>query len=505
VKTQVPGVCVPGATQNCTASHGTGKQACDDAGQAWSTCAPSSCEIGYLVESGACVEVSGLAFNPIFRANAAFLALPGTYSYEPSAMLDDDQTQKVWWCGHNTAASYGDSIYYAQLGSAGDVLQAPVEVLHPTALDSSPDARHNCSPGVIRHADPGIQDGAPLYLLYYECGPRLYDRNPANNGNAVEGFTQICLAFSIDGVSWQRYNAQTWSGGIGSGVDTSTIPSPVVAVAPRVLNNCAYQLEANGEQTIDTSLASCSGINVINNYGSGHPSAVVIAGQIWLYYYDSRGDWTDHGVYVVTSLDGIHFASAAKSDLPTDASVRYEPWGGGGGGLFLAPTVIGASNVLFYSWDGLHFVPASGDGLAVRQAVSGHCAAPGPGSIVGDPYGNVSSLQISFLSAEGFLGTADNGQALGCYSSQEDTARGSTWQIYLVSGQLQPLSDATILPSETFEVRSDAAIYATNGAGHFCSFATWGDFVRFGGTVATTASVADIPNAMINDGNCVVP
>ena len=44
---------------------------------------------------------------------------------------------------------------------------------------------------------------------------------------------------------------------------------------------------------------------------------------IWLFYYDSRGNWADHGVYLVKSEDGLAFANPVKTDLPNGACVKY--------------------------------------------------------------------------------------------------------------------------------------------------------------------------------------
>jgi hypothetical protein len=289
-----------------------------------------------------------------------------------------------------------------------------------------------------------IQGGEKHYLLYYECARRFYDR--ANEMKPLEGFTQICLAASSDGINWQRYNDKNW----GSSGTFGGPATPVLSVTPRVLTNCGYQLQ-DGKFTLDSSTRgtdpttgqptlTCAGKYWINDYGVGHPSAIAPADvpdqMIWLYYYNSMGNWRDHGVYLAKSQDGLHFQLGQKTNLPNDETIRY--FKGSAEGLkniFVAVLVIGASNYLYYSQDGINFSPEYGIDLGV--VAPGHCGAPGTPGIVAGAGGNLTSLDINVISAEGYLGTADNGVQLGCYSSDEDHAgRGSTWQMYLMRGSL---------------------------------------------------------------------
>jgi hypothetical protein len=266
----------------------------------------------------------------------------------------------------------------------------------------------------------------------------------------LEGFTQICLAESPDGVNWQRYNEKNWvSSGTFGGPAT-----PVFSVNPQVLTNCGYQV-LDGKFTLDSSTrgtdpetgqstSTCAGKYWINDYGVGHPSAIAPADapdqMIWLYYYNSMGNWRDHGVYRTRSQDGLHFQPGEKTNLPNDATVRY--FNGSARGLsneFIAAIVVGAHNYLYYSEDGINFSPEPGLDLGV--VAEGHCAAPGRPGIVADPGGNLTSLDINIISAEGYWGTADNGVQAGCYSSDEDhVGRGSTWQMYLMRGSLKLLN-----------------------------------------------------------------
>jgi hypothetical protein len=289
---------------------------------------------------------------------------------------------------------------------------------------------------VIRHSNATIEGGKDLYLLYYECARRFYDRSQKEA--PVEGFTQICLAFSDDGIAWHKYNEELWStSGIFRKPDTN--PTPVVTAAPKVLSNCQYAF-TGGRHTIDMSTQECSQKNFINNYGAGHPSALTMgsgsSNQIWLYYADSQGDWSQHGVYLAKSSDGFHFDAPVKTNLATGASIKYYPGTfGGWSQVFVATMVIDKNNGFAISEDGIHWVP-KGSFIPIGVAVDTHCPAPGPGTIVGDEGGNLSSLSVNMLSAEGFLGTADRGRILGCYNASEDRSRGSTLKMYLLQGDI---------------------------------------------------------------------
>ncbi len=187
---------------------------------------------------------------------------------------------------------------------------------------------------------------------------------------------------------------------------------------------------------------TCSDANFINNYGVGHPSALVMNGdaakRIWLFYFDSKGDWSQRGVFLAKSRDGFHFEQPVKTNLPNDASVKYYdgPFGAWNH-VFVATTVIGKGNGFLISNDGIHWIPERSM-INIGDAVSGHCAAPGPGTLVGDPGGRIASMKVSLLSAEGFYGKRENGDKMGCYSGDEDVSRGSTWKIYLLQGEIVP-------------------------------------------------------------------
>jgi hypothetical protein len=277
-------------------------------------------------------------------------------------------------------------------------------------------------PSVIRRTRNAAGGG---YLLYYECARRIYDR--ARNFSTDVGFAQICGATSEDGTVWRRLKDG----------------AALITASPRVLENCSYAV-TGGRHTIDTSRPPCSPQNQINNYGVGHPSAIVAnngnSDEIWLYYYDSMGDWAQHGVYLAKSEDGIKFGSAVKTNLPNDAHIKYFAGRfGGWSHVFVATTVVSKTNGILISEDGINWLPADGSVIDAGLASSEHCATPGTGELVGDDVNNLTSLSVAFLSSEGYRGTVDQGQKVGCYAASEDRVRGSSWKMYVMRGEIRPV------------------------------------------------------------------
>jgi hypothetical protein len=108
--------------------------------------------------------------------------------------------------------------------------------------------------------------------------------------------------------------------------------------------------------------------------------------------------------------------------------------------VFVAATIIDGRNLLLISNDGVNWLPAGGSVIEMGRATKERCVVPGQGEIVGDAANNLTSLSVSFLSAEGYLGMVDQGQKLGCYSPSEDRSRGSTWKIYVMQGEIKPVA-----------------------------------------------------------------
>jgi len=363
--------------------------------------------------------------------------MKNTYSYQPSAWeTADHKTWNIWFCGGGAFESAGDTIFYTTASTESKAAVEPTAILVPSKSNIAEDGQHACAPSVIRYSQKDIEQGREQYILYYECAPRMYDR--AYDGRHVEAFSQICAAFSSNGTTWRRYNGELWNRTHKFG-DADTTPTPVIKAAPEVLADCAYAF-IGGRHTIDTSKPFCTANNFINNYGVGHPSAIVMkseSSRIWFYYYDSKGDWSQHGVYLAKSWDGLHFEPAVKTDLPNAAHVKY--YAGAFGAwdhVFVATTVIGGKNGFLISEDGIHWTPSNGSMVDIGNTENAHCAVPGAGDIIGDDGNNISSLSVNILVSEGYLGKSDQGQKLGCYNVTEDSSRGSTWRIQLLRGRI---------------------------------------------------------------------
>jgi hypothetical protein len=344
-----------------------------------------------------------------------------THTYQPSAWLVSPAEWKIWFCGGDSAHTMGDSIFYTVADPRTNHAEKPVRVLAPGNNDTAEDGLHACAPSVIKRTRNAAEGG---YLLYYECARRIYDR--ARNFGTDVGFAQICGATSDDGTAWRRLNDG----------------AALITAGSLVLENCSYAF-TGGRHTIDTGRPACSLANQINNYGVGHPSAVVVGNgkeAIWLYYYDSKGDWAQHGVYLAKSDDGFHFGGVVKTNLPNDAHVKYFAGRfGGWNHVFVATTVTGKTNGILVSEDGVNWLPADGSVIDAGLASNEHCAAPGTPELVGDDANNLASLSVALLSSEGYRGGADQGQKAGCYAASEDRVRGGSWKTYVMRGEIRPV------------------------------------------------------------------
>lgn len=451
-----------------------------------------------------------------------------TYSYEPSIMQDTNPGWKVWFCGGGDfgknpslyTLNYGDSIYYADINNlTWGLYTSPEVVLRHTNKDIDADGRGACSPSVIKHSNPFIQNGANLYLLYYECGSRFYDRG--NNMQPFNGFTQTCLAVSQDGINWKRYNANNWTNSHTFG----GAATPVLYVNQQVLNNCGYKFQ-NGQYTIDSTttgidpdtgkiILTCAGSYFLNDYGVGHPSALTVqtgsSSQIQLYYYDSAGNWANHGVYRVTSWDGFHFSAPQKTNLPNGGTVRYYNSIDNAHSAYVAMTTNNRDNMLLYSTDGLNFVPLTIESTEIGSLdlgvdVPSHCVSPGSPGIVANQSGNISSLNINVVSGEGYLGKFDGGPALGCYSPAEDANRGSTWNLYVMQGTLLLQNPESAIQAGFFRVTDSAPIYYSN-ENSYCQLQDWQSYLWGGGdaNLLNTLDVSSITGSMTNNGICSFP
>jgi hypothetical protein len=316
---------------------------------------------------------------------------------------------------------------------------------------------------VIKHRNPSIRGGAPLYKMYFECARRFYGEcngktscedpacRPAMYSASfvqLEGFAQICHAASDDGIHWRAFNSAVWD----ATSDYAPSPNgftPVVSAAPRVLENCNVK-SCNGHHWASfDGRSSCT--DLMNNYGVGHPTAVVMSyddkGQtteeIWLWYYDSKGAWEDHGVYLAKSRDGFHFGTAVRTNLSNPVDVRFFATNAANerdGGLFVATLGVDATNAFVYSNDGVTWSPTDANGsqrpIRIGTADPTRCVAPAQASIVADPHGHIHSVAVDLLSGEGRYAAAENGPP-SCLDTtgKEERFRGATWGLFRLSGR----------------------------------------------------------------------
>lgn len=169
------------------------------------------------------------------------------YDYAPSVMYGDGSRIKAWWCGSNN----GDAIFYSELSSSG--WTSPERVLSPS--DSGWDSVHVCDPTVVTggfSADGQTWD----YAMYF---------SGADNGVGTN--TQIGVAFSNGGTSWQKYSGNP----IVSPLDSPT-----------------------------------------DSYGAGMPTAYREPGTdstVSLAFFDATDNAANH---VVAATDGITFGSRTE-------------------------------------------------------------------------------------------------------------------------------------------------------------------------------------------------
>jgi hypothetical protein len=372
---------------------------------------------------------------------------PGHYEYEPTALMRSDGDLDVWTCSGAVPPNNFDAIVHTRLAVSRAVVvprhQRPVPALIPTHNASHIDGWGLCAPSVV--AAPTSSE----LRMYYECAAFLTDRP---TGTVFTGFCQVCLARSKNGgQQWEKW------GGDRRGWVTGTEPGePVVVVSDWMLEQC--QFDSSGGQFL-VNKSNCS------FYGIGHPSAVVDAAVSYpwqLFYYNHSGSWAEHGVYVASSKDGIHFGKGVQTALTNPAEVRRVEkdrfpmylatmslssplhdarWGGRSIAYFAT-----SNDAVTWRWP-LEDDSANGadDAFAIGLANESDCACPGQGSFVANASGfavemtlgdhsSASKLGIDMFVGNGRMGRFDGGERHGCYAAQEDSSRGSTWATYLMRG-----------------------------------------------------------------------
>ena len=338
---------------------------------------------------------SVIQFNPVFRANWPHIDRPKTYDYAATGIIDDNGNWDVWFCGGGDRP--GDFIFYWRLTSNSTF--GPTLALPNSGSDDKEDGMHSCAPTVFKHRHPHILDGREIYKMYYECARRFYGKN---SGKPVEGFTQICHAVSFDGRNWQKYNESLWNSQHRYG-DLNTPPTAVVKVGQRILEQCDYHFSSGKHLINDNCLSDMA------NYGVGHPSAIVreVNGgqQIWLYYFDSEGQYPGR-VYLTKSWDGFNFDSPIATNLTRNVDIKYFAVPVGSyPGYFIATQGLYDDNYFAYSFDGINWVWYDNVGdkslLRIGKAVESHQIAYAQPSILGNKFGVLNTTFANILSGEG--------------------------------------------------------------------------------------------------------
>lgn len=406
-------------------------------------------------------------FNEIGRAN--------TYDYSPS-IIQDASGMKVYVCGGGVpgdSMSGHDAIYLTQFAPDGTKIIDSQRVIAPTINTTSDDSMHACAPSVIRHSFSLLENGANKYLAYYECAPKTY---LASNQAQFDMFTQICVAYSDDGITWKKYNSQAWEAN-QQFVPATESATPIITINPEMARLYSISV-TNGKYITGAPLKDGAPyVNGASFYGVGHPSAIVHDGKIWLYYYDSVGMWGDRGLFLRTSDDGFHFSAATKiSDMKSPAEIKYiQSPVGAHPGYFVALGHAFDVPYFNYSWDGITWqweeidvkefytvTLAQNYQLSLPQA--GTCIAPGGLSLVSDASGVVHSSSVIVATNEGKRGNQDGCSATNgctCYDTREDAARGSTWQAMMYNGTFSSIGTVTTQPLRG-DLNGDGSINASD-------------------------------------------
>ena len=382
-----------------------------------------------------------LKFEQSFAADWFHVNREGIYDYAPNGMIEGN-TWRIWSCGGqldgNGNAMQGDWIFYTSLLNGSH--QGTRLVLSPSTNLQSMDSRYACAPAVVINTNSYIKQimgSEKVYMMHYECSP--------NAINAPEAFTEICVAYSTDGMNWKKFNRATWDQS-NQFVDQNGVASSVIQASSAVRQRCGYEFK-DGRHVLN--VPEC--MNRMDSYGSGHPSTILGPhDQIWLWYYDSGNDWNDRGVRLVKSWDGFNFSAPIKTNMQSPAEVTRLTINNKV--YFVATTVLKGKNVYVTSLDGISWthINASGilkwTGLGLGAAVYTDCAAPSQAAVLTDARGNVSGPYVNLLSAEGRLGPRDleaKPKQDRCYSALEDPSmggsRGSTWGIRLIQGNFRPV------------------------------------------------------------------
>ena len=370
---------------------------------------------------------------------------PVAVDYQPTAKLNANGTMNIWYCGSDTLYPNGfpekhDTIFHA-LGVVGQSNSTPNVAIHSGSEYGNRferwDSKNVCSPGMV-------QTPSGHFQLYYECSPILFDIANPGGSFSNQSTLQVCLArYTASG--WKVFDGNTFVSPAASG------PSPVVKMRDETILECQLSDDSGplprpiGQHSIDGKLyGNPSVCGSIRHYGMGHPSAIKIGGEVWLYYYDSIADKVR--LRKSSNSTGTAFGAPQDTDIPYQGSViKYFPdlVVDGQTGVFIGTAAYSGERLFYYSLNGLQFqASTTGNPLFEIGLANGSdpsfCVTPGEGTFVSNAYGEVVGTgQFQFLSPEGQRGDGDGaGPGHPCYDPAEDGAgRGTTWDIYYFEGE----------------------------------------------------------------------
>ena len=421
-----------------------------------------------LINGSGVLAVKEIGFEVTDPTRSWEIGRDKTYDYAPSVLKEDNGETKIYTCGGQMdgTGKWYDSIYLTVFNSNGIKTVNQNLVLSPLVRTTgSDDSAYACAPSVIKHSFAGLENGKEKYLMYYECAPKVYQKS-VSDGLPTGIFTQTCVAFSDDGINWQKYNEDIWTSK-GRLANANEPPTAVIKMNPLMAQK--FGIEKIGGKW-------WSNLNVYdgNAYGVGHPTVLVKDGQIWLYYYDSVGEYNDRGMFLAKSDNGFNFYPPIKiANIRSPMDVRYVAVPAmGRAGFFVAfgggygkPYYNYSGDGITWAWnevDSMNFyIDFLVNNYSLGQVSAGKCLLPGSNTFGSDKHGIIHSLDVDVYINEGYLGgnygcTSTNGCT--CYSSLEDGGKGYSWQTYRYKGKFIPIIPTIIPTVKPTTVPTKAAI-----------------------------------------------
>jgi hypothetical protein len=151
--------------------------------------------MGIMLAAGLGVAGCGVSFAPL--PAGAIAGRAGVYNYSPS-VIQSGNLEQFWWCGLDQNSHNGkqvtDAIQYESIDLASGVDSGPTEVLAETP--GAWDSVFTCNPRVVEgtFANPLGNGQNFTYAMYYVA-----------TGFVAGNFNCIGVAFSSDGMKWQKY------------------------------------------------------------------------------------------------------------------------------------------------------------------------------------------------------------------------------------------------------------------------------------------------------------